>query len=87
MKDLKLEQMIESRTLKIAIFGLGRIGLPTALMFCRGGYIVHGIDINQKLLDDLQMKKTFIDEPGLPELLDRAVDEKLIDGFSLMVTN
>jgi nucleotide sugar dehydrogenase len=73
-----INNKIEDRSLTVAVFGLGRIGLPTALMFTKGEYNVIGIDINDSLLEDLQKKNTFIDEPGLPKLLEEAVDQKRI---------
>jgi len=75
----RLNQKIENKTLQIGVFGLGRIGLPTALMFTKGGYHVIGYDINVKLLQDLAKKQTFVDEPGLPELLNNAINQQLID--------
>lgn len=77
-KDL-MESKISDKTLIITVFGLGRIGLPTALMFTKAGYKVHGIDINEQLLINLHQKRTFIDEPGLPILLNHAIEKNLID--------
>ena len=74
-----LSRKIEDKTLKITVFGMGRIGLPTALMFCRSGYKVIGVDINPDLLDDLNNRKSFIDEPGLPELLNNSLNQNLIE--------
>ncbi|MCF2141402.1 MAG: nucleotide sugar dehydrogenase [Candidatus Lokiarchaeota archaeon] len=73
-----IKQKITEKTLRIGVFGLGRIGLPTALMFAKGGYHVIGYDINADLLADLKEKKTFIDEPGLPDILNSAVDQGFI---------
>ncbi len=70
---------IDSKDLVISVFGLGRIGLPTALMFTKAGYQVMGVDIDRELLKDLKNKETFIDEPGLPKLLNEAVEGNLID--------
>lgn len=75
----ELRSGIKSRELSISVFGLGRIGLPTALMFTKAGYCVNGVDIDKELLDDLREGDTFIDEPGLPELLDQALNENLIE--------
>lgn len=74
-----IQNKIDSKTLQVAVFGLGRIGLPTALMFAKGGYHVIGYDINSQLLKDLAQKNTFIDEPGLPEILSDAVDSNAIE--------
>ncbi|UYP48030.1 UDP-N-acetyl-D-mannosamine dehydrogenase [Candidatus Lokiarchaeum ossiferum] len=85
-----LEDIIESKKLTVAVFGLGRIGLPTALMYAKGGYQVNGIDINLELIEDLKLKKTFIDEPGLPEILNDMVDSKKItfsDNFEFAIKN
>jgi nucleotide sugar dehydrogenase len=70
---------IKSKKLIISIFGLGRVGLPTALMFTRADYNVIGVDIDENLLNDLKNKKTFIDEPGLPDLLEYANEKNLIE--------
>jgi nucleotide sugar dehydrogenase len=74
-----IEKKIENREVKIGFIGLGRIGLPTALMFTKGKYHVVGVDISKPLLQDLQNKKTFIDEPGLEALLIDAVDGGYIE--------
>ena len=40
--------------MKICIFGLGRIGLPIALVCADSGYNVTGIDVNLELVDKLK---------------------------------
>jgi nucleotide sugar dehydrogenase len=75
----EIQSGIKTNDLIISVFGLGRIGLPTALMFTKAGYHVKGVDIDETLLADLQDKNTFIDEPGLPELLEQAIDSNLIE--------
>ncbi|TXT67508.1 MAG: Nucleotide sugar dehydrogenase [Promethearchaeota archaeon] len=81
---------INSRELIISVFGLGRIGLPTALMFTRAKYHVIGVDIDEALLIDLRNKNTFIDEPGLVDLLEDAIENNLIEftsDFSHAITH
>jgi nucleotide sugar dehydrogenase len=75
----ELKSRIDSKELEVSVFGLGRIGLPTALMFTKAGYSVNGVDIDKGLLEDLQEGDTFVDEPGLPELLDEALEKGLIE--------
>lgn len=75
----KINKLIENHELKIAVFGIGRIGLPTALMYAKDGYKTIGIDINEGLIQDLKNKKTFIDEPGLPEILSEVIDLNMIE--------
>jgi UDP-N-acetyl-D-mannosaminuronic acid dehydrogenase len=63
-------------TKKICVVGLGYIGLPTAVMFANHGLQVHGVDINEKAVAMIQKKQLHIEENGLQERLNKAIDEK-----------
>ena len=41
---------LESRTLRVCVIGIGRIGLPTALSFAKSGLETIGVDINKNLV-------------------------------------
>ena len=58
----------------ICIIGLGYIGLPTAVMFANHGHQVHGVDVNEKVVHDISNKKLHIEENGLQERLEMAID-------------
>lgn len=58
----------------ICIIGLGYIGLPTAVMFSNHGHIVHGVDVNESVVEHIRNKKLHIEENGLQERLDKAID-------------
>jgi UDP-N-acetyl-D-mannosaminuronic acid dehydrogenase len=60
---------------KIAIFGLGHIGLPTAALFAKSGLSVVGVDINKKAVDTVNSGRSHIMEPGLEELVQDAVSK------------
>ena len=60
--------------LKCCVFGLGYIGLPTACLLVKAGYEVTGVDINDNLVQELNHKKVSINEPGLRESLDEAIE-------------
>src|SRR4051794_9476880 len=62
-------------TKTICVVGLGYIGLPTAVMFANHGVKVHGVDVNPAAVTSIQEKKLHIEENGLQERLDKAVDE------------
>ena len=47
----KIKENIENKSLKIAVIGIGRIGLPTALCFAQAGFETIGVDINEKLVN------------------------------------
>lgn len=62
-------------TKSICVVGLGYIGLPTAVMFANHGIKVHGVDVNPAAVKSIQEKKLHIEEDGLQERLNKAVDE------------
>lgn len=61
-------------TKKICVVGLGYIGLPTAVMFANHGVKVHGVDVNPAAVRSIQEKQLHIEENGLQERLNKAVD-------------
>lgn len=61
-------------TKSICVVGLGYIGLPTAVMFANHGIKVHGVDVNPAAVKSIQEKKLHIEEHGLQERLNKAVD-------------
>jgi UDP-N-acetyl-D-mannosaminuronic acid dehydrogenase len=61
-------------TKKVCVIGLGYIGLPTAVMFANHGLHVHGVDINEKAVQLIRNKQLHIEENGLQERLNRAID-------------
>jgi UDP-N-acetyl-D-mannosaminuronic acid dehydrogenase len=68
----KMEKLVMTKT--ICVVGLGYIGLPTAVMFANHGMKVHGVDVNTLAVKSIQEKKLHIEEFGLQERLNKAVD-------------
>jgi len=58
---------------KLCVLGLGYIGLPTAAMFATHGVKVHGVDINDKVIEILNNGDIHIEEPGLKTLVKAAI--------------
>ena len=51
MKNLDdVLKSLDSKTLRVCVIGIGRIGLPTALSFAKSGLETIGVDINEKLV-------------------------------------
>ncbi len=69
MTKESLSQRIENFDAKICVIGLGQVGLPTALTFCKSGFDVTGHDINKDLLSSLNESKPPFEEEGLDDLL------------------
>lgn len=58
--------------MKIAVIGLGYIGLPTALIMAAAGNQVVGIDLNPKIIKTLEGGHVTFEEEGLEELFAKA---------------
>ena len=72
-------------TKSICVVGLGYIGLPTAVMFANHGVRVHGIDINEKAVNAINNKQLHIEENGLQERLEKAVDAGMLSASTTPV--
>ena len=59
--------------MKIAIYGLGYVGLTAAGCLAKQGHSILGVDVNEDKVSQLNAGKSPITEPGLDELLDAAV--------------
>ncbi|MEX0616488.1 MAG: nucleotide sugar dehydrogenase [Candidatus Woykebacteria bacterium] len=76
MRELK--KKIEERKAKIAVIGLGYVGLPVACMLAKAGYSVLGINRGQEKVDKINAGKSPIEgkEPGLEDLVKEAIGTK-----------
>lgn len=63
--------------MNISVVGLGRVGLPLALVLADGGHNVLGIDRDNALLLKLQSKECPFYEPGLADLLRRHINGRI----------
>lgn len=62
---------------EVVMIGLGYIGLPTAALIAEGGTYVHGVDINQNVVDTINKGQIHIVEPSL----DKSVANAVKNGF------
>ena len=65
--------MVSDSELKVAVLGLGYIGLPTAAVIARSGAQVLGIDIHQSVVDTINSGKVHIEEVDLDGLVSGVV--------------
>jgi UDPglucose 6-dehydrogenase len=67
--DASLMQQVRSKQVKVAVVGMGHVGLPTALGLASQGWQVLGADSSLPLVALLQSGKAPFYEPGLEKLL------------------
>jgi len=69
---------VKSRQAKIAVLGMGHVGLPTALGLAEMGWKVLGADSSTALIAKLRSGEVPFYEPGLRELFSRHLGENFI---------
>ena len=57
----------------VTYIGLGRIGLPQALVTAEAGYKTYGVEIKHDLLQQIETGTPFFEEPSLKRLLERNI--------------
>ena len=65
--------MVSDSELKVAVLGLGYIGLPTAAIIARTGVQVLGVDVTQSVVDTVNSGKVHIEEVDLDGLVSGVV--------------
>jgi len=63
--------------MNICVIGLGYVGLSTAVIFASRGIDVIGIDVDSTKVETVNSGRCYIHEPGLAELLRKAVSNGL----------
>jgi nucleotide sugar dehydrogenase len=76
LESTHIANLLRKGKVRIAVLGLGRIGLPTAGVFAQAGALVTGVDIRSDVVRGTNAGKCrLVDEPGLPEVIRVAVKE------------
>jgi UDPglucose 6-dehydrogenase len=75
-RDDYLMDQIRAKRIKIAVVGMGHVGLPTALGLAALGWHVLGADCSSSLIALLKKGNVPFYEPGLDELLSQHLDKR-----------
>ena len=63
--------------MKVCVIGQGYIGLPTAALFARNHCEVVGVDVNEKMIENLNNGIIHIEEPGISDIIKQALKNKV----------
>lgn len=69
----RLRNRIRTKEAKIAVIGMGSVGLPTATILANSGFQVTGIDTNHKIVNEVSHGKCHKMELGLKKLVSKVV--------------
>lgn len=70
---MNLKNKIQNKKARIAVLGLGYVGLPLAVSFAKVGFYVYGLDMDHDRVERVQTKKNYIADVTSGEM-DRVVD-------------
>ncbi len=71
--ETELDFLVRSRRTGIAVVGFGYIGTVIGAVLADRGWPVTGIDVRPNIVDEINLGKTTVPEPGLPDLVARNV--------------
>lgn len=80
-KDVFLSK-VESQSAKVVVFGLGRIGLPKAVIIAGAGFQVIGVDTNSEIVESISKGRISASEPRLNYLLNQVIQKGLLKAIS-----
>ncbi len=64
----RLREQFKDSTARIGVLGMGYVGLPLAMEFCRKGFRVTGFDISRERLADLKAGRSYVLDVSSGEL-------------------
>ena len=77
MSNDEIKTALFSGSITVCVVGIGRIGLPTALSFANSGLPTIGLDINSKLVENVNSGiYPLKDEPDYDVIFDKVINEK-----------
>jgi nucleotide sugar dehydrogenase len=71
---MDVEQKIKSKTARIAVIGLGYVGLPTAVNFAENGFSVIGVNRTQEKVEIINTGGCYLTELNLDESVKQLVE-------------
>jgi UDP-N-acetyl-D-mannosaminuronic acid dehydrogenase len=77
MKE-KLVEMIRTKQARIAVIGLGRVGLTLSSLFANAGFQVIGADLKQEIVETVSSGKSHIREPKLEDLVEKVIRQGML---------
>ena len=73
----EVKSLLRNGDVTIAVYGLGKMGLPLAAVFADHGARVIGVDVNESVVEAINRGESHIgEEPGLDELVRRNVEAR-----------
>lgn len=75
---VRLSRRIEKGTARLGVIGLGYVGLPLAVEFGKVGFEVHGIDLDERRVNQLRRGRSYIQDVPTREVRELVRAGKLV---------
>jgi len=83
LSEQEITKLLGEGKITIAVYGIGKMGLPIAAVFANEGAKVIGVDINPKFVNGLNKGVCYIEgEPDLEDLIKKSFKERRISATS-----
>jgi UDP-N-acetyl-D-glucosamine dehydrogenase len=73
-----LARRLEDRSARLAVIGLGYVGLPLAIELARAGYEVHGIDIDERRVRELNQGRSYIQDVATADVAEMVAARRFL---------
>jgi UDP-N-acetyl-D-glucosamine dehydrogenase len=84
---MALRERIQDRTAKVGVIGLGYVGLPLAVEFGRAGYPVYGIDVDERKVETLRARRSYVQDVSDSDVKELVAEGRLIPTTDYKVLN
>jgi UDP-N-acetyl-D-glucosamine dehydrogenase len=74
---MTLKEKIDGRHARIGVIGLGYVGLPLAVEFCRAGFEVMGFDIDQSKTESINAGRSYIGDVATEQIAECVASGRL----------
>ena len=71
-----IREAFKKHSLRVSVYGLGKMGLPLAAVYAEKGAVVTGVDIDDKVIDSVNKGISHVNEPKLGRLVRENVRKK-----------
>jgi UDP-N-acetyl-D-glucosamine dehydrogenase len=74
---MELKQKILSRRARVGVIGLGYVGLPLAVEFCKSGFSAVGFDVDKKKVDAIKKGRSYIADVSSEDLSEQVEAKRM----------
>ena len=75
---MTLEQKLDRRQARLAVIGLGYVGLPLAIEFAKAGFTVYGLDVDGGKVAQLKKGRSYVGDVAAADVAKAVRDGRFV---------